>query len=131
MNTVNAHQLLLLCALRRTSVLATNLEKHVWTYRHYNKLSHTNLSDITERSKQEVIENISKMFPVMEIKERRFIAYELPNLDEWTLSDQDEDMSWYQPNGTPIIKSWKYEGLFELSYPLTEKEEYFLKYYAS
>ena len=128
---VNAHQLLLLCALRKVAVDATNLQVHEWTYRHYNEFTRTNLSGLTEASKQKVLENISKKFPAMEIQKRNFIAHELKNLGEWTLSDQDEDMSWYQPNGTPIIKSWKYEGLFELSFPLTEKEEYFLKYYAS
>lgn len=131
MNKVTAHKLLLLCAMRDTLVLAKNLEEHVWTYRHYSELIRTNISGITEESNQKVIENISGKFPVMEIKERRFTAYELPNLGEWTLSDADEDMSWYQPNGTPIIKSWKYEGLFELTFPLTEKEFFFLKYYAS
>lgn len=131
-NTINSHQLLLLCALRAGQpVVAKNLEVHKWTYYHYNELIRVNLTELTEGSKQKIIENISEKFPVMEIKERNFIAHELHDLGQWTLSDHDEDMSWYQPNGTPIIKSWKYEGLFELKKPLTEKEQYFLKQYAS
>lgn len=128
---VNSHQLLLLCALRRGAVAAKNLEVYTWTFRHYNQLIRTNLMQITEASKQKVIENISKKFPVMEIRFRDFVAHELRDLGEFSLSDYEEDLSWYQPNGMPVIKSWKYEGNFELREPLTEKEMYFLKQYAS
>lgn len=113
-------------------MVATNLQEHTWTFRHYSDLIRTkNIHRLTDADKQKVIDTISKKNQIMSVKERTFIAYELPDLEEYTLSDRNENLSWYQPHGTPILKSWKYEGLFELQLPLTDKEQYFLKQYAS
>ncbi|MEI6353071.1 MAG: hypothetical protein WCO35_04020 [Candidatus Nomurabacteria bacterium] len=131
MDEITSKQLLLLCELRKKPIIATNLKDYNWTYRHYDCLIRKKLLHLTEDETKKEIENISKEFPIMEIKERIFISYELPNLDQWSLSDKEEDMSWYQPNGYPAIKDWRYDGLFKLKEQMTERENYFLKQYAS
>lgn len=138
-NTVNAHELFLLCAIRKGKVVATNSSSYDWTFRHYSYW----LSELSKHNarpegmdlgmfvelKKPIIEEAKSKFPVQLKMERNFCLREGDT--SVTLVDIDEDLTWYEPEqlGLKFAEGWVYKGLFILSVPLSESELYILKKY--
>lgn len=132
-NIFSVRELFILCALRNGIVEARNLEEYPWTWRHYRSVQHKmidlysyyNKKEREEKEKQ-FNEDAKKDFPVLESKLRTFILQETDF--GFSLSDREEDLSWYHPPARALIDidNWAYKGTFSLSVPLTKKEEYVL-----
>jgi hypothetical protein len=130
MNKVNSSQLLLLCIARNKVVEAKNLEPYGWTIRHWGQyLNRTNGNDLNRKEKADLRLEVISQIPSMEIRPRNFIAKFLEGIGQVTLVDVDEDLSWYQAKRGREV--WEYNGEFELSEPLTEKELCVLGFYTN
>ncbi len=131
--SINANQLFLLCSMRdRAIVKAKNTDEYSWTVRHWSYVQHL-LVDLEysvayDKSKRDEFEKkfqkeAEEKFP---IQKSEFRSFTLRVDDFVTLTDFNEDLSWYSPF---LAEEWAYKGNFLLEKPLSQKEALILRVY--
>ena len=131
-NTViNSKELMLLCIIRNNIVRAKNLKIFVWTIRH-GFYVHDKLRDLPvfyegndlKLMKDNFCKEANEKIPVQESIFRNFIVNEANFV---SLSDKDEDMSWYGP----FMDEATYDGDFELEIELSSREKQIINQYCN
>lgn len=126
--TMNAKELLLLCAIRGRIVKAQNVSEYSWTYRHfyYVQQKFFDLAAAFYPKSEEIKEEARAKYGIKKSEERMFFAKEYAegiSLSEHT----DNDLIWYEPIAAEHALDWSYKGSFLILEPVSTREKRIIK----